>query len=230
MPRRLPPFDLITYLAEQARTLNGNGAHEEDRRVPSLTDLSKDNNISIATLREQLGVARALGLVEVRPKTGIRRLDYTFTPAVFESLSYAIAADRAYFDQFAALRNQIEIAFWPQAVKMLTAEDKAHLTELVNSAQEKLAANPIRLPQKEHRELHLTIFRHLENIFVQGVLESYWDAYEEVGLARYEGLDYLEKVWDYHRRIVDCILTDDIEGGHQLLREHMELIYVRPKN
>lgn len=227
MPRKLPPFDLISYLADQARSMNGNGKEPELRRIPSLTDLSRDQGISIATLREQLGVARALGFVEVRPKTGIRRLDYTFAPAVFESLSYAIACDRGYFDEYAALRNQLEIAFWHEAVAQLTAEDIAHMRELVDSATSKLRANPIRLPQKEHRELHMTIFCHLDNVFVQGILESYWDAYEEVGLGRYEALDYLEQVWDFHRRIVDAIGGGDFDTGHQLLKEHMALIYVR---
>jgi len=228
MPRKVPPFSLIEYLAEQAQEPNGNGHHEDARRIPSLTELSADNGISIATLREQLGVARALGFVEVRPKTGIRRLDYTFSPAVFESLSYAIACDRSYFDEFAALRNQIEIAFWEEAVTRLTDTDKQDLRDLVDSAWAKLHADPIRLPQQEHRDLHLAIFKNLENVFVQGILECYWDAYEEVGLARYEGLDYLEKVWDYHRRIVNAICANEVALGHQLLKEHMDLIYVRP--
>lgn len=230
--RRRIPFDLITYLAEQANNeefSHGNGSDNQKRRIPSLNVLSAEKNVSVATLREQLGVARALGLVEVRPKTGIRRLDYTFSPAVFESLAYAIAVDRSYFEQFSKLRKQVEIAFWFEAVEHLTAEDKAELQQLVEQAWKKLHADPIRLPHKEHRDLHMTFFRRLDNVFVQGVIESYWEAYEEVGLARYEGLAYLEEVWDYHRRIVEALCVGDYPLSHQLMIDHMELIAARPE-
>ena len=58
-------------------------SHEEaEGSLPSLNDLSRELGISLAGLREQLEVARALGLVEVKPRTGIRRKPYSFTPAV----------------------------------------------------------------------------------------------------------------------------------------------------
>ena len=61
----------------------------EGDRLPSLSELSQQLGISIASLREQMDVARSMGLVEVRPKTGIRRLPYAFRPAVSSSLKYA---------------------------------------------------------------------------------------------------------------------------------------------
>ena len=49
----------------------------DNDRVPSLKELSQKLGVSIAGLREQLEVARVLGVVEVKPKTGIRRVPYT---------------------------------------------------------------------------------------------------------------------------------------------------------
>ena len=49
----------------------------ESDRLPSLNALSAELGVSVARLREQLEVAKALGLVEVRPRTGIRRLPYS---------------------------------------------------------------------------------------------------------------------------------------------------------
>ncbi len=61
-------------------------AHEEaDNNLPSLSDLSRELGVSLASLREQLEVARALGLVEVRPRLGTRRRIYSFTPAIRQS-------------------------------------------------------------------------------------------------------------------------------------------------
>ena len=216
-------FDFLEYLA------NGSSNGHSADRLPSLEALSDEYGVSISVLREQLQVARALGLVEVRPRTGIRRLPYSFAPAVRESLFYAMARERQSFDLFANLRRHLERVYWFEAVEKLTDHDLADLRELVQRAEDMLHGDPIRVPHVAHRELHLAIFRHLENPFVLGIMEAYWDAYEQVGLSRYAGIKYLEQVWDYHRRIVEAIAAGDFASGHQLLNEHFDLIDKRPE-
>lgn len=223
MPPRRKSFDLLAYLAHKP-----NGEGDEDR-LPPLNELSKEVGVSTSSLREQLEVAKVLGLVEVRPRTGIRRLPYRFAPAVEESLSYAIAVDRSMFDAFADLRRHVEMAYWYQAVALLTKEDVTGLQTLIEQAWEKLRGNPIRIPHREHRALHLSIFKYLENPFVLGVLEAYWDAYEEVGLNRLTTYEYLENVWQYHQRMVEALCIGDFDVGYQALVEHMQLIHGRPE-
>ncbi|MCH7663144.1 MAG: FadR family transcriptional regulator [Chloroflexi bacterium] len=224
MPQNRNSFNFLKYLAENN---NGNG-HADPDRLPSLTDLSEEMGVSISSLREQLEVARALGFVEVRPRTGIRRLPYAFGPSISESLSYAIALDRSNFDAYADLRKKVEADYWHDAVKSLTDVDKQELSDLVDRALEKLHGDPIQLPHQEHRQLHLTIFRHIENPFVTGILEAYWDAYEEVGLNRYERLEYHEEVWSFHQRMVAAIAAGDFDLGYRALVDHFELINARP--
>jgi DNA-binding FadR family transcriptional regulator len=212
-------FDFLEYLASGYCN-----KRIEVERVPPLTKLSESMGVSIASLREQLGVARAFGFIDVRPRTGIRRLPYSFAPAVHTSLSYAISLDRGYFDDFSDLRRHLEANYWFEAVERLTEDDKEFLHNLVDSAWRKLEDQPIQLPHIEHRELHLIIFGRLENPFVKGILEAYWDAYEEVGLSRYTELEYLKNVWNYHREIVDAICSGDDVKGHQMLMDHMKMI------
>jgi DNA-binding FadR family transcriptional regulator len=216
-------FNFLQYLAD---TDNAHG-HSDPDRIPPLSALSEQLGISIATLREQLQVARTLGFVEVRPRTGIRRLPYSFGPSVSESLSYAVALERSHFDTYAELRQKIEAGFWYQAVDGLTSQDHDLLFELVDTAQSKLNDHLIQLPHTEHRQFHLAIFRRLENPFVFGLLEAYWDAYERVGLNRYERLTYLQKVWSYHHRMVVAISTGEYENGFNTLVEHFDLIDAR---
>ncbi len=196
--------------------------------LPSLTDLSHELGISVAGLREQLEVARALGLVEVRPRTGTRRLTYSFAPAVRQSLAYAIALDRGHFIQFADMRKHIELAYWHEAVSLLTGEDQAELQVLMRQAWDKLNGSPIQIPHDEHRKLHIIIFRRLGNPFVTGILEAYWDAYKAVGLDVYTDYNYLKEVWQFHQQMVDAIAAGDFEAGFTALREHTDLIYHRP--
>ena len=57
----------------------------EYEKLPALKDLSVELGISVSSLREQLEVAKALGLVDVKPRLGVRPLPYSFSPAVTPS-------------------------------------------------------------------------------------------------------------------------------------------------
>ncbi len=201
----------------------------QDERIPPLTELSQELGVSIAILREQMEVARALGLVEVKPKTGIKRLPYSFRPAVRKSLSYAIATNRAYFSTFSDLRRHVEQAYWFEAVVQLTHQDREALLCLVRKAQEKLAGDPVQIPHAEHREFHLLIYRRLDNPFVLGILETYWELYEEVGLAVFTDFSYLQTVWTYHQQMAESICNNDFTTGYQALIDHMDLLQQRSK-
>lgn len=202
---------------------------QDCHRLPALAKLSDELAVSVASLREQLEVARSLGLVEVKPKTGIRRVDYSFKPAVVQSLQYAIACEPGFFQAYADLRRHIESAYWYEAVSQLTAEDHEHLRTLVSLAQEKLVGRPVQIPHREHRDLHLSIYSRLGNTFVLGLLEAYWDVYETAGLDLYTDLEYLHKVWQYHTKMVEAICTGDFAFGYQTLMDHLDLFYQRSK-
>lgn len=211
-----PPLsEFLHYLASHEQT---------EQSLPALTALSAELGVSVASLREQLEVARALGLVEVKPRTGIRRQPYSFQPAVRQSLQYALALDKNNFIAFADLRRHVETAYWHEAVTLLSAEDHATLQSLVASAWEKLRGSPIEIPHNEHRELHLAIYRRLENPFVFGILQAYWDAYEAVGLNVFTDYNYLTEVWTYHQKMVDSICNGNFEAGYKALAEHSDLI------
>lgn len=204
-------------------------AHEEaENGLPTLSELSRELGIGVAALREQLEVARALGLVEVKPRMGTRRREYSFTPAIRQSLGYALALDNVHFLKYAELRNHVEAAFWDQAVRLLTSEDQQELRNLVARAFEKLRGTPIQVPHEEHRLLHLKIYSRLENPFVIGILEAYWEAYEAVGLNVFAGsYEYLQEVWQYHQKMVDAICKGDFEAGYEALVTHTDLLYQR---
>jgi DNA-binding FadR family transcriptional regulator len=196
-------------------------------RLPSLTELSEQTGVSVGKLREQMEVARMLGLIEASPRRGITRTAYDFSPPVRLSLLAALAIDHRYFDAFSSLRGHLEVAYWDEAVVLLTPADCERLCVLVRVALEKLNQPRVQIPYQEHRELHLTIFRRLNNPFVIGLLEAYWDAYEAVELNTYADYAYLQKVWDYHDRMVAAIAAGEHAQGKVLLIEHMKLLSSR---
>jgi DNA-binding FadR family transcriptional regulator len=212
--------EFLQYLASNNRL---------DDRIPPLAELSQQLGVSIAILREQLEVARALGLVEVKPRTGIRRLPYTFKPAVKHSLAYAIQTSQSFFPLYADLRKHVEEAYWIEAVMLLSNQDIEQLRGFIRRALEKLRGDPVQIPHTEHREFHLSIYRRLNNVFVMGILETYWELYEAVGLDVYTDFNYLENVWNYHQKMVDAICAGDFSAGYHALADHMELLHERSR-
>jgi DNA-binding FadR family transcriptional regulator len=223
MPKKPKPFELSPFLEYLAQSYE-----QECDHLPPLNEISKKLGISIASLREQLEVARIMGLVEIKPKTGLRKLDYSFLPGLLNSLAFALRINNNHFQGFSDLRNHIESSYWFQAATLLTSEDHEHLRCLVGDAKKKLKGNPIQIPQLEHKELHLCVYRRLNNPFVAGILEAYWEMYETEGLSLYADLEYLKNVWDYHEQMVDAVCSGDFQKGYQALMDHMDLISHRP--
>ncbi|RMG97200.1 MAG: FadR family transcriptional regulator [Chloroflexi bacterium] len=199
-------------------------------QLPTLSEMSAELGVSVGKLREELSVARALGFVTVRPRVGIQRAPFDFLPAVLTAVLYSLGTGEAAFAQFSQLRRAIESHLWPDAVARLTEEDKQELKQIVANAWLKLRGSPIHLPNGEHRQFHLKIYSRLENPFVKGLLEAYWEAYEASELTRFVGYEYWVEVWTYHENIVDALCKNEFERGRQLLLEHFSLLPERPAN
>jgi DNA-binding FadR family transcriptional regulator len=208
--------DLLNFIIESDHTAGD--------RLPTISALKDELGIGTSKIREQLEVARVLGLVDVKSRTGTRLKPYRFAPAVRLSLFYALAQDPRMFPLFSELRKHIETAFWHEACAVLRPADHATMRQCVEQAQHKLTGDWIRIPHAEHRTFHMTVFRRLENPFVVGLLEVYWDAYEAIHLNTYSDYDYLQSVWTYHEKILDAIDADDIDRAQALFIEHTRLL------
>lgn len=199
--------------------------------LPSIQELTNGAHLDMSAnkVREQLEVARAMGWVEVRSKRGTLVKEYAFTPAVRLSALYALACGER-FESFASLRNHVESAYWNEACALLRVEDLDIMQGCIDEANQKLDSPPIHIPNPEHRRFHMTVFKHLDNTFVLGILEAYWDLYEEVGINRYMDYSYLRQVWDYHSKILEHIKAGHFGYARMAFEEHTRLLRHEPHN
>jgi len=211
--------DFLEYLLALSRDPN--------KKIPSIKNIGQELGLSTPCVREQIELARNLGLIEVKPRKGISLLPYDFSPAVVKSLYYAIKSNKEYFVQYSDLRNQLEKSFFIESVKLLDRSDICFLKSIVKNAVKKLNCDQIQIPHQEHRAYHMKIYCKLNNIFVEGLLKSYWDMYELVGLDHFADLSYLKRVWEYHELIIMMISKGEYEKAYQFLEEHINLIYER---
>lgn len=210
------------------RFIIDNGYRPGDQ-LPTIQEISRALGVSVAKTRESMEIARALGMLEIKPGRGMRVRPYDFAPAVSISGLYAIGLDEANFAHLRDLRDGVEIQFWEPAVGCLTAADISELRSLMAEASRQLARQPVQVPIREHRAFHMMLFSRLENPFVLGILAAFWDAYEAFGLHLYRDISYHRNVWRYHEQIVDAIEAGDIEASRRLLVEHMNLLGTRPQ-
>ncbi len=195
--------------------------------LPSIQELSELLEMSVPTLREQLEVLKMLGLLDARPRHGLRIHAIDYSAGLKNTALIATSIDVKYFYQFSDLRDKVEQAWFMQAARKLEKSDIAELQKCVDHAKEKLNGKPIQIPYQEHKELHLNIYKNLDNVFVLGILNTYWTLYEAVGMNLYTDLTYQQKVWDFHGNIVAAIRSGDLEKGLHLLEDHMKLLYMR---
>ena len=86
--------------------------YQQRKQIPTLNIMSRDLGMSIASLREQIEVPKALGIITANPRNGILFREYSFTPAVLNSVAYALKIDAKYFWQFSQVRRVLEEAFF----------------------------------------------------------------------------------------------------------------------
>jgi GntR family transcriptional repressor for pyruvate dehydrogenase complex len=220
MLRGILPYSILQYIVDEELATQ----IEEPVRLPPMNDLARKLGVSQGKLREELLAVEAYGVVKMRPGDGTYVCPFDFYTAIQTLTLYAIACDWRHFDHLYKLRVQLEIGFWEEAVGRLDQEDKERLEQILEQSERKLAGRPVEIPHREHRNLHLLIYSHLDNKFAQGLLKVYWDAYEAVGLHRYFDLGYYEQMWSSHRKIVEAILAGRYQEGKDALAAHLTLL------
>lgn len=192
--------------------------------LPPISDIGQELGMSAGKVRENLEVARQLGYVSVKPRTGIVRQPFSFSASVLQPILFGLGTGEVQFSQLSTFRQIIETGFWIEAVTKLKPEDIQQLKKITQSAWKKLRGTPVHVPNSEHRQLHLTIFSRLENPLVQGILCAYWDAYEASELTRFAQYQYWLDVWECHEQIVCALENRDFEEGKELLIKHFALL------
>jgi DNA-binding FadR family transcriptional regulator len=218
----LPP--ILRYIVDRELKSEGEGGPS---KLPPMDELCSQLGMSRGKLREQLIAAEAWGVVEMRPGDGTYVQCLDLYPSIRSLLLYGTMLDRKNFGRYYDLRIKLEAAFWDDATRNLTSEDKKELTEVVETAERRLGGYPVEIPHREHRRLHLLTFGRLDNDFVLGLLKAYWDAYEAVGLHLYFEYRYYADMWASHRAMVEAIIDGRYDEGKSILIQHFSLLRER---
>jgi len=213
-------LSLLSYLANSAK---------EGKSIPSIAQLSNDLGLSTSSLREQLEVARQLEFVEVKTRTGIQTSTFSAAPAICLAYRYGLEVEPDIIWDILSVRQHLELSYWQEAVVHLTKKDVGYLNEIIESAFRKINNQPVVIPIEEHKEFHLSIYRSLNNSFLNSLLEAYWQIYQETDVRVYSDKTYLESIWAYHRKVQQAIASKEYDLGYQALMTHFEIVRTQRK-
>ncbi|NLC29079.1 MAG: FadR family transcriptional regulator [Chloroflexi bacterium] len=213
-------LSLLSYLAISAK---------EGKSIPSLAQLSTALGHRTASLREQLEVARQLEFVEVKTRTGIQTSTFSAAPAICLAYRYGLEVEPDMIWNILSVRQHLELSYWQEAVVHLTKKDVGYLNEIIESAFRKINNQPVVIPIEEHKEFHLSIYRSLNNSFLNSLLEAYWQIYQETDVRVYSDKTYLESIWAYHRKVQQAIASKEYDLGYQALMTHFEIVRTQRK-
>jgi len=210
---------LLNYLAE---------ASKNNQDIPSIAELSQILGVSIASVREQLEVARKLGFVDVKPRTGIQRRPFSLVPLIRLGMNYGIQSEAHLLNDYSELRRHLELSYWDKAFSVLKNDQMDYMQFLVDIAFRKLQRKPAIIPTEEKSEFHLTLYRPLGNQVLISILEAAWDLEEANGGKIHEDLDDMLSSWSVRQVIVDALRERDKTKGKNAL-ESLLLLANKPK-
>ncbi len=210
---------LLNYLAD---------ATKNNQEIPSIAELSNILGISIASVREQLEVARQLGFVEVRPRTGIQCKEFSFAPLLNLGMAFGLRKEPNLVSDYIDLRAHLEMSYFDKAISLLADEQFDYMQFLVDVAFRKLQRKPAIIPVEEQSEYHLTIFRPLANKVLTNLLEVYWDLASVYGGKLFNDLDEMLSAWSKRQFIVDALREKQFDLGKNAL-ESLLVNPIKPK-
>lgn len=181
--------------------------------IPTEQDLSAVLGVSRSALREALAVLEAFGVVISRQ--GARRTLGSFDAFLLTSEVLQLLPPTAHdLRELLDVRRVLEVAFFPIAVAGMPDKKIRELRTITDRMEAKAARGQAFL--EEDTLFHASIYAHLGNKTLEGLLTTFWRMFEESPNETRVGGDLPEAARS-HARIVDGLEAGDTAlAVHQL--------------
>lgn len=219
----IEPQRLYRQIADQLRTLIGNGEFATGARLPAERDLARQLGVSRPSVREALIALEVEGWVEVRTGSGVYVQDRAQRkPAAVASVEWGplelIRARRVVEGETAAL-----------AAAQGRRKDVDAMTRAISLMQELAGRNV--MPLEGDRAFHLAIVGACGNAVLQETVEGFWDSRNGPIFTRLGG--YFETLPSWrsaiaeHTLILDAIAAGDADAARTAMHAHMDKSHQR---
>lgn len=211
---------VIDYIKQEIRE----GRLGIGSRLPPERTLAETLNVSRNSVREALRILEIMGTTTSTQGAG-HFIASNFEASLVESMSIMFLLNELSFQQISQLRYAIEKHAFALAVQNASAEDTAELETIISRLDRGVSEEENVLLDKR---LHYTIARASGNVLFVEILQALSDVMDRfIADLRMDIMaeeERREKLFAAHRRMVECILEKDTDGGYTAVDEHFRLV------
>ncbi|MGD9891866.1 MAG: GntR family transcriptional regulator [Dehalococcoidia bacterium] len=181
-----------------------------------LNVIATENEVSFIPVREALRLLEAARLVEIIPNKGARVAEVSESDMV---------------DAY-ALRIILEALAIEKACTLITDEEMAEASTLLETMVEAFEAGDLELSATTHRAFHLTLYRAARSTWLIHLVEllmSNTDRYRRLLTPARPSDAHLRVIRSQHTGILNAVKARDPALATRLLREHLEDTLTRYK-
>jgi GntR family transcriptional regulator, transcriptional repressor for pyruvate dehydrogenase complex len=187
-------------------------------KLPSERDLAERFDVSRSAVREAIRALELKGFVEPRPGEGTVILNPTFD-SLLNPLASLLGQKRELVAELLDVRTMIEPPLAARAARHATAEDLAHLEEILRRHTERASREELAI--EEDSEFHYTVARAARNSVILKVLDMMMDVLRESRERSLQVEGRRERSLAGHRRIFNAIKRRDPAAAEAAMREHL---------
>ncbi|MEF2877980.1 MAG: FadR/GntR family transcriptional regulator [Blautia sp.] len=210
-------FVVIEYIKELVKE----GKVEFGGRLPSERELMATLGMSRNSIREALRTLENMGLIESRQGQGnflVNHMGKSLS-SVFSMLLFTRESD---YIEISQLRRFIEIGAFLLAARNASEQDKEILRDILEQIDAASGQERVALDKQFHDELIRISGNHLLSILneaLSGMFETViYDLALNIAPQDWDRLNHC------HKRVYQCLLDSDVQGGMKSIRDHYNII------
>lgn len=214
---------VIDYIKQEIRE----GKLTIGSRLPPERTLAELLNVSRNSVREALRILEMMGITVSTQGAG-HFIAGNFESSLAETMSIMFLLNQLDFQQVSQLRYALEKQAYVLAMQNAGEADIQELKSTISRLDMGVGEEENVLLDKR---LHYTIARASGNILIVEILNALSDVMDRfiadlrMDIMSEEGRK--EKLFASHRRMVECIINQDLVGGYAAVDEHFALVNER---
>jgi len=184
--------------------------------LPPEQVLAAEFGVSRNVVREAIKSMEVMGIVRAVAGRGTELLPFSMEYILQSMLFFQVPGNESAVRQMFDVRKRLELSYMHDAFYALEKEDILHLREVVD--QIRVSYEQEGLFSELDREFHLTLFRPLNNVVLDSLMNAIWEV--DVRFQLEDKRPHLADSVAKHEAIVQALETHDFIGFVKAMEYH----------